>query len=113
MADDANSRQKFLPPSAAAASRQPPAAACVAFRRTRLPPSRARRARRELTRDHTTWLPARAVELNRIPQTRDGANIQVAAVATDVLGVWGGGGGGGGGAMLEAIGAGTTARPIP
>jgi transposase len=56
---------------------------------------------RELTRYRTTLLQERAAEVNRIQKTLEGANIKLAAVATDVLGV-------SGRAMLEALVAGTT-----
>lgn len=56
---------------------------------------------RELTRYRTTLLQERAAEVNRLQKTLEGANIKLAAVATDVLGV-------SGRAMLEASVAGTT-----
>jgi transposase len=65
-------------------------------------PSAAQRELRELTRYRTTLLQERAAEVNRIQKTLEGANIKLAAVATDVLGV-------SGRAMLEAMVAGTTA----
>jgi transposase len=54
------------------------------------------RALRELTRYRTTLVQQRADEVNRVQQTLEGANLKLAAVATDVLGV-------SGRAMLGAI----------
>jgi transposase len=56
---------------------------------------------RELTRYRTTLLRERAAEVNRIQKVLEGANIKLASVASDVLGL-------SGRAMLEAIVAGTT-----
>lgn len=65
-----------------------------------IPPA-PQRELRELTRYRSTLLRERAAEVNRIQKTLEGANIKLAAVATDVLGV-------SGRAMLEALVAGTT-----
>ena len=54
---------------------------------------------RELVRYRTTLLRERAAEVNRIQKTLEGANIKLASVASDVLGL-------SGRAMLEAIVAG-------
>lgn len=54
---------------------------------------------RELVRYRTTLLRERAAEVNRIQKTLEGANIKLAAVASDVLGL-------SGRAMLEALVAG-------
>jgi transposase len=56
---------------------------------------------RELTRYRSTLLRERAAEVNRIQKVLEGANIKLASVASDVLGM-------SGRAMLEAIVAGTT-----
>jgi transposase len=53
-----------------------------------LPPA-AVRALRELTRYRKTLVQERADEVNRLHKTLEGANIKLAAVATDVLGVSG------------------------
>jgi transposase len=65
-----------------------------------IPPA-PQRELRELTRYRASLLRERAAEVNRVQKTLEGANIKLAAVATDVLGV-------SGRAMLEAIVAGTT-----
>ena len=65
-----------------------------------IPPAPPRELR-ELTRYRATLLRERAAEVNRIQKTLEGGNIQLAAVATDVLGV-------SGRAMLAALVAGTT-----
>jgi transposase len=51
-----------------------------------LVPDRAQRELRELTRYRTTLLRERAAEVNRLQKTLEGANIKLAAVATDVMG---------------------------
>jgi transposase len=56
---------------------------------------------RELTRYRTALARERASELNRLPKTLEGANVKLASVATDVLGV-------SGRAMVQALVAGTT-----
>jgi transposase len=56
---------------------------------------------RELTRYRTTLLRERAAEVNRIQKVLEGANIKLASVASDVLGM-------SGRAMLEALVAGAT-----
>jgi transposase len=53
-----------------------------------MPPA-AIRALRELTRYRKTLVQERADEVNRLHKTLEGANIKLAAVATDVLGVSG------------------------
>ncbi|HKC76598.1 MAG TPA: IS110 family transposase [Chloroflexota bacterium] len=64
-------------------------------------PPRPQQELRELTRYRTTLLRERAAEVNRIQKVLEGANIKLASVASDVLGM-------AGRAMLEAIVAGTT-----
>src|SRR5690348_7441493 len=64
-------------------------------------PDRPHRELRELTRYRTTLVDERAAEVNRLQKTLEGANIKLAAVATDPLGV-------SGRQMLEALVAGTT-----
>ncbi len=49
-------------------------------------PDRAQRELRELTRYRTALVRERAAEVNRLQATLEGANIKLAAVATDVLG---------------------------
>jgi transposase len=49
-------------------------------------PDRARRELRELTRQRTALVRERSAEINRLQQTLEGANIQLAAVATDIRG---------------------------
>ncbi len=53
-----------------------------------IPPAPVR-ALRELTRYRKTLVQQRADEVNRVQQTLEGANVKLAAVATDVLGVSG------------------------
>jgi transposase len=65
-------------------------------------PDRPQRELRELTRYRTALLQDRAAEVNRLQQTLEGANIKLAAVATDVLGK-------SGREILEALVAGDTA----
>jgi len=50
-------------------------------------PDRAQRELRELTRYRTSLVQERSAEVNRLQKTLDGANIKLAAVATDLLGV--------------------------
>jgi transposase len=50
-------------------------------------PERARRELRELTRYRTSLIRERAAEVNRLQKVLEGANIKLAAVATDILGV--------------------------
>lgn len=64
-------------------------------------PDQPQRELRELTRYRTSLVRARAAEVNRLQKTLEGANIKLAAVASDVLGV-------SGRAMLDALVAGTT-----
>jgi transposase len=52
-------------------------------------PSRDQRELRELTRYRTAKIQERAREVNRLQKTLEGANIKLAAVLTDVLGVSG------------------------
>lgn len=52
-------------------------------------PGRDERELRELTRYRTSLLQERASEINRVQKTLEGANIKLAAVATDVVGVSG------------------------
>ncbi|MBV9580075.1 MAG: IS110 family transposase [Chloroflexi bacterium] len=49
-------------------------------------PDRTQRELRELTRYRTSLMQERAAEVNRLQKTLEGANIKLAAVATDVLG---------------------------
>lgn len=49
-------------------------------------PDRAQRERRELTRYRTSLGRERTAEANRLQKTLEGANIKLAAVATDILG---------------------------
>jgi transposase len=53
-----------------------------------IPPSPIR-ALRELTRYRKTLVQQRADEINRLQKTLEGANLKLAAVATDILGVRG------------------------
>jgi transposase len=62
-------------------------------------PDRPQRELRELTRYRVSLLRERAAELNRLQKTLEGANIKLAAVASDTLGV-------SGRRMLEALVAG-------
>jgi transposase len=64
-------------------------------------PDRPQRELRELTRYRTTLMQERAAEVNRLQKTLEGANIKLAAVATDVLGK-------SGRQILEALVAGVT-----
>lgn len=64
-------------------------------------PDREQRERRELTRYRTALTRERAAEVNRLQKVLEGANIKLAGVASDVLGV-------SGRQMLEALVAGTT-----
>ena len=64
-------------------------------------PDRPHRELRELTRYRTALIRERTAEVNRLQKTLEGANIKLAAVASDVLGV-------SGRQMLEALVAGTT-----
>jgi transposase len=64
-------------------------------------PNRDQRELRELTRYRTTLIQERAAEVNRLQKMLEGANIKLAAVATNILGV-------SGRAILEALLAGTT-----
>jgi transposase len=52
-------------------------------------PARPQRELRELTRYRTSLIGERAAEVNRLQKTLEGANIKLAAVASDVLGVSG------------------------
>jgi transposase len=63
-------------------------------------PDRNQRELRELTRYRTSLMQERAAEVNRLQKTLEGANIKLAAVATDVLGK-------SGRQILEALVAGT------
>ena len=49
-------------------------------------PDRPRRELRELTRYRTSLIRERAAEVNRLQKTLEGANIKLAAVATDIAG---------------------------
>jgi transposase len=64
-------------------------------------PERAQRELRELTRYRLALVQERTAEANRLQKTLEGANIKLAAVATDILGV-------SARQMLEAIVAGNT-----
>jgi transposase len=64
-------------------------------------PDRAQRELRELTRYRTTLVRERTAEANRLQKTLEGANIKLASVATDILGV-------SGRQMLAALSAGVT-----
>jgi transposase len=63
-------------------------------------PGRPQRELRELTRYRTSLVRERTAEANRLQKTLEGANIKLAAVATDILGV-------SGRQMLAALVAGT------
>lgn len=65
-------------------------------------PDRAQRELRDLTRYRTSLVQERTAEANRLQKTLEGANIKLASVATDILGV-------SGRQMLAALVAGTTA----
>src|SRR5436190_12525 len=67
-------------------------------------PERAERELRELTRYRSSLVRERTAEVNRLQQTLEGANIKLAAVATDILGA-------SGRAMLAALVAGTADAP--
>lgn len=64
-------------------------------------PSAPQRELRELTRYRTALVRERAAEVNRLQKVLEGANIKLAAVATDIMGV-------SGRAMLDALVAGQT-----
>jgi transposase len=64
-------------------------------------PPPAQRELRDLTRHRSNFIRARSVLVNRVQQVLESANIKLAAVATDVLGV-------SGRAMLEQLVAGNT-----
>jgi transposase len=64
-------------------------------------PDRTQRELRALTRYRTALMQERAAEVNRLQKTLEGANIKLAAVATDVLGK-------SGRQILEALVAGST-----
>ncbi len=49
-------------------------------------PERPQRERRELTRYRTTLVRERSAEVNRLQKTREGANIKLAAVASNIVG---------------------------
>jgi len=59
-------------------------------------PDKPQRELRELTRQRTRWVEERSREVNRIQKVLEGANIKLASVVSDVLGV-------SGRAMLEAL----------
>jgi transposase len=65
-------------------------------------PDRAQRELRDLTRYRTSLVQERTAEANRLQKTLEGANIKLASVATDILGV-------SGRQILAALLAGTTA----
>ena len=67
-------------------------------------PDRPQRELRELTRYRTALVEERSAEVNRLQKTLEGANVKLAAVATDVLGR-------SGRQMLEALVAGQTDAP--
>jgi transposase len=64
-------------------------------------PDQAQRELRELTRYRTSLVQTRSAEVNRLQKTLEGANIKLAAVATDLLGK-------SGREMLDALVAGAT-----
>lgn len=64
-------------------------------------PDKPQRELRELTRQRTQWLAERARDINRVQKVLEGANIKLASVATDVMGV-------SGRAMLDRLVAGET-----
>src|SRR2546426_2006798 len=70
------------------------------WRASFIPPV-AQRELRELTRHRTTFVRERATLVNRVQKVLESANIKLASVATDVLGV-------SGRAMLQALIAGET-----
>ncbi len=67
-------------------------------------PPRPQRELRELTRYRSALIRERATEVNRLQKTLEGANLKLASVATDILGVTGR-------AILEAIAAGSAEGP--
>jgi transposase len=64
-------------------------------------PDRPQRELRELTRYRTALIQERSAEVNRLQKTLEGANIKLASVATDIMGV-------SGRQMLAALVGGTT-----
>jgi transposase len=52
-------------------------------------PDRPQRELRELTRYRSTLVAERSAEINRVQKTLEGANIKLASVATDIMGVSG------------------------
>lgn len=64
-------------------------------------PDKPQRELRELTRQRTQWVAERSRDVNRIQKVLEGANIKLASIATDVLGV-------SGRAMLKRLIAGET-----
>ncbi len=64
-------------------------------------PDKPQRELRELTRQRTQWIAERSRDANRIQKVLEGANIKLASVVTDVLGV-------SGRAMLDRLVAGET-----
>jgi transposase len=68
-------------------------------------PEQAQRELRELTRYRTSLIRERADEVNRLQKVLEGANIKLASVASDIMGV-------SGRAMLEALVAGTTESTV-
>jgi transposase len=64
-------------------------------------PDKPQRELRELTRQRTQWIAERSRDVNRIQKVLEGANIKLASVVTDVLGV-------SGRAMLDRLVAGET-----
>ena len=52
-------------------------------------PDQGQRELRELTRYRTQLIRERASEVNRLQKTLEGANIKLASVATDIMGVSG------------------------
>jgi transposase len=69
--------------------------------RARFIPPVAQRELRDLTRDRRTLIQARVTRINRVQKRLEDANIKLAAVASDIMGV-------SGRAMLEALVAGHT-----
>src|SRR5688500_8419573 len=68
-------------------------------------PEQPQRELRELTRYRTTLIRDRTAEVNRLHKTLEGANVKLASVASDVLGV-------SGRQMLDALIGGTTTPAI-
>ncbi|MFQ6031246.1 MAG: IS110 family transposase, partial [Dehalococcoidia bacterium] len=68
-------------------------------------PHRSQRELRELTRYRTSLVWERSAEVNRLQKTLEGANIKLAAVATDILGK-------SGREMLDALVGGSTDAPV-